>query len=122
MQTEAPKSSCMSPEQLPQCAAGECEHAVCVLYRAIDTMTDSLIVEREARERVLSTTQAVMVAQQNEYDDLAGLAVLAAKLAWSLEGDKGEDDGRIERQVLKKIASMGLLEVVLEAQQPKTEG
>lgn len=71
----------------------DCSHPICNLVGSVATVADTV-------------TEFV--------EDTMELAVLAGALAIQLEGDKGEDDDRLERRVLMKLERMGMLHMVVQ--------
>ncbi len=61
---------------------------------------------------VVNSVEDFVGAVTGLVEDTHELAVLAGALAIQLEGDKGDDDDRLERRVLIKLERMGLLHMV----------
>jgi hypothetical protein len=90
------------------CGNYECEHSLCRMVRGLDEVAESSTLMQASAETFLT-------AQRQFFDDAAKLASLAAKVAWSLEADKGPDDDRVERQLLRHIEAMGMAKVVQQS-------
>lgn len=77
------------------------EHLLHELAEKLEEACDAAHESSEAWDRFVKS-------MGDAYSEVIELAALASQLAWSLEGDKGEDDERIERRVLMHIEKMGL--------------